>query len=152
MSSPEQRIKSDSTTGAGGSSGALIGPAELWRRGLWGNSAGSCGRAGGGDRGPGAPSSCAQRPGRARALEAAPGARLGIPWAPAPAQGVRTFRRRGAHQWLYRPGGTRASPVTSRSPRRVEAGGRPRTGYYPKTTNGCQAPHLLGAQRAAGRK
>lgn len=44
MSSPEAKIKSDSTTGAGGSSGALIGPSERRRRGLWGNSAGSCWR------------------------------------------------------------------------------------------------------------
>lgn len=44
MSSPEPKIKSDSTTGAGGSSGALIGPSERRRRGLWGNSAGSCWR------------------------------------------------------------------------------------------------------------
>lgn len=44
MSSPEPKMRSDSTTGAGGSSGALIGPSERRRRGLWGNSAGSCRR------------------------------------------------------------------------------------------------------------
>lgn len=43
MSSPEARIRSDSTTGASGSGGALIGPSARRRRGLWGNSAGSCG-------------------------------------------------------------------------------------------------------------
>lgn len=72
MPSPEPRIRSDSTTGAGGSSGALIGPsARRRRRGLWGNSAGSRGwnrrwrkreRTGGSVR-PCSP------PGRARALD-----------------------------------------------------------------------------------
>lgn len=42
--SPELRIKSDSTTGAGGSSRALIGPSARRRRGLWGNRDWSCGQ------------------------------------------------------------------------------------------------------------
>lgn len=43
MSSPEPRITSDSTTRAGGSSRALIGPSAQRRRGLWGNRDWSCG-------------------------------------------------------------------------------------------------------------
>ena len=75
-----------------------------------------------------------------------------VPWAQARAPGVRTFRRCCAHLPLYRPGGDPgiARDVTPR--RRVEAGGLPGRSYYPKTTHGCQAPHLLRAQRAAGRK
>ena len=45
--SPEPRIRRDSTTGAGGSSGALIGPSARRRRGLWGNRGRGCGPLGG---------------------------------------------------------------------------------------------------------
>ena len=107
--------------------GAAGGRTRWWGEGGQGE---SCGRA--------------RRPGRARALEAAPEARLVIP-------GLRLARKvcersGGAARTCSFIGraGTRASPVTSRPPRWVEAGGSPERGYYPQTTHGCQTPHLLG--------
>lgn len=155
MSLPEPSSRSDSTTGAGGGSGALIGSWARRRRGLWGNSAGSrswkrrwWGREG--PRGTGA-AVLAARPGwgARRSPERSP---PGL-WAPtrARAQGVRAFRRRGAHLPLYRPGGDPAVSVTSRPPPWVEAGGRPGRGHYPKTTRGGP-PHLPGPRSAGGRK
>lgn len=148
MFSPEPMIRSDSTTGASGSGGALIGPSARRRRGLWGNSAGSCGwrrRRWKTGKGQVRMSRCARRPGRARAPSAAQGTRLGISGFRLPAQeeqGVRTFRRCGAHLLLYRAGGDRgiARDVTATA---VGGGGRrPRRGYYPKTIHGWQTPRL----------
>lgn len=147
MSSPEPRISSDSTTGARGSSGALIGPSARRRRGLWGNRIGSRGwrRRRWKTRGKRGVSGCARRPGRALGAARCAGS---SPWVLRDptrvlARGVWIYRRRGAHLRLYRAGGDSgiARDVTSRPPPWVEAAAAPEEVTTPKPhTDGGTPP------------
>lgn len=125
MSSPEPRSRSHSTAGAGGSSGALIGPSARRRRGLWGNPAGAGGGAAEGHwRGvrPCSPAWQGSRAGSRACSASAPlGSRSGA------GTGRANLRRCGAPLPLYRPGGDpdTAPDVTAAA---EGGGGRPQGG------------------------
>lgn len=132
MSSPEPRSRSHSTAGAGGSSGALIGPSARRRRGLWGNPAGAGGGAAEGHWRGVRPCSPARRGSRAGSRACSASAPLGS--RSGAGTGRANLRRCGAPLPLYRPGGDpdTAPDVTAAA---EGGGGRQRGGVLPQATS-----------------